>query len=238
VSWIGIRPALYLAAVPGVFAALAITIAAREARGRTDVVKRRVRLHLGDLKNAGIVRPLLPIAAFELGNMATTLLILRATTLLHDGGRTTAAATSLAILIYAGHNLFGAGVAYAGGHWIDRAGPRSAFAAGATLYVAAYALFATPTHAWPILLGAFLLAGAGIGLAETAESALFARLLPEHLRGSGFGVLGGVQAFGDFASSAVVGVLWTTVGPSVAFVYAAAWVGGAAVITLLRPITR
>jgi MFS family permease len=237
VTWIGIRPTLYLAAVPGVLAALAITIAAREARGKGAAVKRRVRLHLTDLTKAGVVRPLLPIAAFELGNMATTLLILRATTLLHHGGRTTAAATSLAVLIYAGHNLFGSGVAYAGGHWIDRAGPRSAFATGAVLYVGAYALFATPTHAWPLLLVAFLLAGAGIGLAETAESTLFAQLLPTHLRGSGFGVLGGVQAFGDFASSAIVGILWTTVSPSIAFAYAAAWVGVAAVIALSRPIT-
>lgn len=236
VRWIGIRPTLYLAAAPGVLAALAITIAAREARGKTEAVKRRVRLHLSDLTKAGIARPLLPIAAFELGNMATTLLILRATTLLHHGGRTTAAATSLAVLIYAGHNLFGSGVAYAGGHWIDRTGPRAPFALGAALYVGAYALFATPTHAWPLLLFAFLLAGAGIGLAETAESTLFAHLLPAHLRGSGFGVLGGVQAFGDFASSAVVGILWTAVNPSVAFLYAAVWVGVGAAIALLRPI--
>jgi MFS family permease len=238
VTWLGIRPTLYLAAVPGVFAALAITIAAREARGRTatGIVKRRAQLHLRDLRDAGIVRPLLPIAAFELGNMASTLLILRATTLLHHGGRTAAAATSLAVLIYAGQNLFGSGVAYAGGHWIDRAGPRLPFALGAALFVAAYVLFATPTHAWPLLLIGFLLAGSGIGLAETAESTLFAGLLPAHLRGSGFGVLGGVQAFGDFASSAIVGILWTTVGASVAFLYAAAWVAVAAAICVVRPL--
>jgi MFS family permease len=240
VAWLGIRPALYLAAVPGVFAALAITIAAREARGRTvtGTPKRRAQLHLRDLRDAGIVRPLLPIAAFELGNMASTLLILRATTLLHHGGRTATAATSLAVLIYAGQNLFGSGVAYAGGHWIDRAGPRLPFALGAALFVAAYALFASPIHAWPLLLLAFLLAGSGIGLAETAESTLFARLLPAHLRGSGFGVLGGVQAFGDFSSSAVVGLLWTVASPSIAFIYAAVFVGVAALIALARPITK
>jgi hypothetical protein len=69
-------------------------------------------------------------AAFELGNMATTLLILRATGLLHTHGRSVAAATSLAVLIYAGHNLFASIVAYVGGHWIDRTGPRFAFAGG------------------------------------------------------------------------------------------------------------
>jgi MFS family permease len=157
--------------------------------------------------------------------MATTLLILRATTLLHHGGRSVAAATSLSVLIFAGHNACGSVTAIGGGHWLDRAGPRAVFASGAAAYVAAYSLFALPLHSPLVLVAAFLLAGAGIGLAETAGSALMGRLLPDHLRGSGFGLLGGVQSLGDFASSAVVGLLWTTVSPTAGFAYAAAWMG-------------
>lgn len=224
VGLIGVRHTIYLSVIPGLFAAVAITIAAREARRRPmAVIRKRVRFELDKLRQAGLARPLIPIAAFELGNVATTLLILRATTLLHHGGRSTTAATSLAVLIYAGHNLFGSGVAFAGGHWLDRAGPRIVFASGAAVYVAAYALFALPLHSWSVLVVAFLLAGSGIGLAETAESALVARMLPDQLRGSGFGLLGGVQSFGDFASSAAVGLLWTAVSPTVGFVYAAGW---------------
>ena len=225
VSWIGIRHTLYLSAVPGLFAAVAITVAAAEARRQRSAgaPKPRARLEVGGLREAGLLRPLVPIAAFELGNVATSLLILRATMLLHHGGRSIAAATSLAVLIYAGHNLFGSFVAYGGGHWLDRSGPRVVFATGALVYVAAYGLFALPLHAWAVLVVAFLLAGSGIGLAETAESALVARLLPDRLRGSGFGLLGGVQSLGDFASSAVVGLLWTAVSPTVGFAYAAAW---------------
>jgi MFS family permease len=158
--------------------------------------------------------------------VATTLLILRATALLRRGDRSEAAATSLAVLIYAGHNLIGSITAYAGGHWLDRAGARAVFAAGAAAYVAAYALFAVPLGL-PMLVLAFLLAGGGIGLAETAESALMARLLPHHLRGSGFGLLGSVQSLGDFASSAAVGLLWVAVSPATGFVYAAAWMAAA-----------
>ena len=224
VGLIGVRHTIYLSVIPGLFAAVAITIAAREARKLPmQAIRSRARLELGKLREAGLIRPLLPIAAFELGNVATTLLILRATTLLHHGGRSATTATSLAVLIYAGHNLFGAGVAAAGGHWLDRAGPRIVFASGAAVYVVAYALFALPLHTWPLLVVAFLLAGSGIGLAETAESALVARLLPDQLRGSGFGLLGGVQSFGDFASSAAVGLLWTAISPTVGFVYAAGW---------------
>lgn len=238
VGWLGIRPTLYLAAIPGLLAALAITIAASEARKRPPTpVPARQRLSLRrTLIPAGVGRPLLPIAAFELGNMATTLLILRATTLMHHGGRSLATATTLAILLYAGHNLAGSGTAYAGGHWIDRRGARTAFVGGAVVYTVSYLLFALTSRGLP-LIAAFLLAGIGVGLTETAESTLFAQLLPPQLRGSGFGVLGGVQAFGDFASSAIVGLLWTTVSPSVAFLYAAGWVAVAALVALLRPLT-
>ena len=110
VGLIGIRHTIYLSVIPGLFAAVAITIAAREARKRPiQAIRRRARLELGKLREPGLIRPLLPIAAFELGNVATTLLILRATTLLHHGGRSATTATSLAVLIYAGHNLFGSG---------------------------------------------------------------------------------------------------------------------------------
>jgi MFS family permease len=238
VAWLGIRPALYLAAVPGVLAAGAIIIAANAARKHHDPVRRRYRLELSGLHEAGLLRPLLPILAFELGNMATTLLIPRATTLLHVGGRSIASATSLAVLIYAGHNLFAALLAYGGGHWIDRRGARAAFGAGACAYIASYALFATGSNGWLVLVLGFVLAGCGIGLAETAESALFAQLLPDRLRGSGFGVLGGVQSLGDFASSAVVGLLWSAVSPAAGFIYAAGWMVIAAATSVLTTRPR
>jgi MFS family permease len=231
VAVLGIRPSIYFAAIPGVFAALAITFAAREARRSGEPVRRRYELGLRRMHEAGLTPALTPVVLFELGNCATTLLILRATMLLTHGGRDVTAATSVAVLIYAAHNLFGAGVAYAGGHWIDRAGPRRVFAAGAVLFALAYAGFAADEHAWPVLLLFFVLAGSGIGLAETAESTLVARLLPDELRGSGFGVLGGIQSLGDFASSGAVGVIWAVVSPTAAFLYAAAWMVAAAAVT-------
>lgn len=222
VRWLGIRPALYLSAVPGLFAAVAITAAAAEARRHRSGTARRARLQLRGLGEVGLVRALVPVAAFELGNTATALLILRATDVFHHG-RPLAAATSLAILVYAGHNLVAAGTAYGGGHWIDRAAPRPVFAAAAAVYVAAYALLAVPLAGAFLVVPGFLLAGAGIGLAETAESTLVAGLLPDHLRGSGFGIMGGVQSIGDFGSTAAVGLLWTAVSPSAGFAYAAGW---------------
>ena len=235
VAAVGIRSSIYFAVIPGMFAALAITAAAHEARQRRVAPGARARLQLGALHEAGLVRALAPVALFELGNVATTLLILRSTDLLHVQGRSLAAATSLAILLYAAHNAVAALVAYAGGHWIDRSGPARAFGAGAAVYLVAYAAFALPIHAWPLLLLAFSLAGSGIGLAETAQSTLVAQRLPDQLRGSGFGVLGAVQSLGDFASTASVGALWTLVSPALGFAYAATWMLFALVAV---PLTR
>lgn len=225
VTLVGVRHAIYFSVVPGLFAAAAITLAAREARRLHAVsgARRRVRLDLGALRRAGMARALVPVAAFEAGNMATTLLILRATQLLHHGARSLTAAAAVAILLYAAHNAVAALASLAGGHWVDRAGPRVVFGGGAGVYVAGYGMFGFAWHSWFPLLAAFALAGAGIGLAETAESALVAPLLPDRLRGSGFGLLGAVQSAGDFASSAAVGLLWAAVSPAAGFVYAAGW---------------
>jgi MFS family permease len=227
VAWLGIRPAMLLAVVPGLFAAVAIVVAAREARRHAEPGRegdrRGRRMDPAALRRAGLGGALRPIVPFELGNVATTLLILRATQLLAGGGRSVQAAASLAILIYAGHNVVAAGASVLGGRRVDRSGPRAVFGAAAGLYVLAYAGFAVGWRSPGLLLVAFALAGAGIGLAETAESALVARLLPDRLRGSGFGVLGGVQSAGDLLASAVVGVLYAAVSPAVGFGYAAGW---------------
>lgn len=223
VGILGIRSVLWLAAVPGVFAAVAIFVATKEVAHSTRHPQQVLRLNLAELRRHALARPLVPVVLFEFGNAATTLLILRTTQLLHTSGRTLVYATSLAIVVYAAHNAFAAVVALVGGHWIDHSGPRVVFALGAGLYVGAYVLFAVGPHEWYWLLLAFSLAGSGIGLAETSESTVVARALPDALRGSGFGLLGGVQALGDVVSTVTVGILYVAFSPLVAFSYAAFW---------------
>jgi MFS family permease len=240
VAVIGVRHAMLLAFIPGLLAAAAITLAAREARATLtqDVGRRTLSFNLRELWHAGLPRALAPAALFELGNVATTLLILRATDLLHTDERSLTAATSLAILLYAAHNGAATVTALAGGQLIDRFNPRLVFAVGAAVYVAAYGGFAWDQHAWPVMLGAFCLAGVGIGFAETAESSTVALHLPDRLRGNGYGVLGLVQSLGDLGASLVVGILWAAVSPTVAFTYAAAWMGASAASSILLPARR
>jgi MFS family permease len=237
VGVLGIRHLMLLAFIPGVLAAAAITVAAREARRTvtTPVGRRTLSFNVRELRDAGLIRVLAPAALFELGNVATTLLILRATGLLHSDGRSLAAATSLAVLLYAAHNGTAMLAALAGGHAVDRFNPRAVFGAGAAVYVVAYALFAWNQHAWPLLLLGFVLAGVGIGCAETAESTMVALSLPDELRGNGYGLLGLVQSMGDLGASLVAGLIWALVSPTAAFGYAAAWMLAAVVaISLTR----
>jgi len=238
IGLVGVRHAILLAVIPGILAAVAITLAAREAR-RTltqPTARRTFSLNLRELRHAGLARALTPAALFELGNVASTLLILRATGLLHTGHRDLTTATGLAILLYAAHNAAATAAALAGGQLADRLNPRLVFGAGAAVYVAGYAVFASNQHAWPVLLAGFLLAGIGIGFAETAESTVVAHALPDHLRGNGFGVLGLVQAVGDLGSTLVAGLLWALVSPTVSFSYAAAWMIAALTTTAaMRP---
>jgi hypothetical protein len=154
VAAVGVRHAILLSVVPGLVAAVAITVAAREARGTAidGHARRTLRLNLHRLRAAGLGRTLTPVLLFELGNLATTLLILRATGLLSTGARTSAAAASAAILLYAAHNAIAAAAALGGGRAADWVGGRAVLGAGASAYVAAYGLFAAGPHGWPALL--------------------------------------------------------------------------------------
>jgi MFS family permease len=95
--------------------------------------------------------------------------------------------------------------------------------AGVAAFALAYAGFAV-AGADVVLLGVlFVLAGVGIGLVETSESAAVASLAPVELRGSAFGLLGAAQSFGNLAASALAGALWTLVSPEAAFAYLTLW---------------
>jgi len=229
ISTIGVRPTLLLAAVPGFGAAALIVVATREAARTAGPSKGRkvMRYNLGELRRAGLASVLVAPTLFELGNIASSLLILRATELLHTDGRSVTAATSLAILLYAAHNLLATGAAVAAGTLIDRRSTRAAMIVGALTYLGGYAMFAAGPSSPLRLLIAFALAGCGIGFAEPAESAAIATLLPDSLRSNGFGLLGVVQGVGALTSSAVVGVLWSTVSATAGFAYAAVWMAAA-----------
>jgi MFS family permease len=93
-----------------------------------------------------------------------------------------------------------------------------------------------PMNLWTLGL-VFLLGGIYVAMEETLEDSLCAELVTQENHGMGFGVLATVNGVGDFLSSAVVGLLWTAWGTSVAFGYSAVLfiLGALLVYTLPTP---
>ena len=222
VSLTGVRTAIVLSVIPGLLAAAAIVYAIRQVRLPTEAERRRLRIQLRPVLRGPLGRVLVAITAFEVGNVAATLLILRATDLLTPahGGDT---ATQLAIGLYVLYNIAATVTSFPAGGLVDRSGPRRVSMLGIAAFLLAYGLFAVPGAATPLLAGAFTLAGIGIGCVETAEHATVAALAPADIRGSAFGVLATVQAIGNVAASTIAGVLYTVASPTAAFAYLAAW---------------
>lgn len=222
VAAVSARTAILLSIVPGLLAAVAIVLAIRHLPRVERHERRPLRLRLRPVLRGRLGALMVGVGAFELGNVAATLLILRATELLTPG-RGLDSATTIALALYAGYNLAATLASIPAGRLGDRRDMVRVLAGGVVLFAAAYAVLATsgPSVA-PILVG-FVLAGVAIGCVETAEHAAVGQLAPESLRGSAFGLLAAVQSAGNLAASAMAGVLWTTVSPEAAFLYAAAW---------------
>jgi MFS family permease len=222
VALVGVRDAILLSFVPGFLAAAAIFVAVKAAPRLKKHERPPLRLRIRPVLRGELGRLLLAVSAFELGNAAATLLILRATDLLTPG-RGHDAAVKVALLLYAGYNLAATLASLPAGRATDRRGGIVVLLVGVIAFLVAYLGFAFTGSALVLLAALFAAAGIGIGFAETAQHAAVASLAPPDLRGSAFGALAAVQSFGNLAASAVAGALWTLVSPRAAFLYLAAW---------------
>ncbi|MFI6685704.1 MFS transporter [Streptomyces sp. NPDC050485] len=225
VAWLGVSWAIGLSVIPGLLAAAAIVYAIRKTPkpNRRDKVPLKIRIRpvlkgdLGKLMGA--------VAAFEAGNVAATLLILRATDLLAPG-HGTKTATTIALGLYTAYNVAATIASVPAGRLSDRLGPRGpvlVLTGGVAAFALAYGLFTIDSAAIVLLAVPFVLAGIGIGAVETAQHSAVAALAPKDLRGSAFGMLATVQSLGNLAASGIAGILWSTISPQAAFWYLTTW---------------
>ncbi len=232
VAAFSVRTAILLSVVPGLLAVVAILYAIRHVARPSVRERMPLRIRIRPVLRGELGRLMIAIGAFELGNVAATLLILRATELLsadhgHEG------AVQIALVLYAGYNLAATLASVPAGRLADRRGAVRVLGGGVACFLAAYVGFAATGDSIALLAVCFALAGVAIGCVETAEHAAVARLAPEDLRGSAFGLLAGVQSFGNVVASSVAGLLWTLVSPAAGLLYAAALM--AVALGCLRP---
>jgi MFS family permease len=225
VSLFSVRTAILVSVIPGLLAAVAIVYAIRQAKLPKVTERKKLRFQVRPVLTGRLGRVMAGFTAFEVGNVAATLLILRATDVL-TSGHGVDAATQIAIALYVVYNIAATITSFPAGGFSDklgRRGPLLVTAAGVAAFLLAYGLFAISGPVIVLLGVAFALAGVGIGCAETAEHAAVAAFAPDELRGSAFGLLATVQAVGNVAASVVAGLLYTVASPPVAFAYLAVW---------------
>lgn len=226
------QTAILLSIIPGLMAVGAILFAIRHTAKPKGHVRQPIRLRIRPVMKDQLGKLLTAIFVFELGNVAATLLILRATDLLLPG-RSLDDATQLAIGLYVLYNVAATCTSVPAGRLADSSSPLRVLAIGFLVFAVAYAVFALIGASLVMLAVAFVLAGIGIGAVETAEHSAVAQLAPDDLRGSSFGALAAMQSLGNVIASSAVGILYVAASPTVAFlVISAAMV--AALLALVR----
>ena len=193
------------------------------------VVKEKVRKPVAHVSFGESLRALPPrfrkflvaVGLFGAGDFAHTLLILLATQkLTPELGA--AKAASIAVGLYVLHNILYATFSMVAGWLADRFNKGRLLALGYFLAaLMAVVVIALPMNVWTLAV-IFILGGIYVAMEETLEDSLCAELVGEEHHGMAFGTLATVNGIGDFASSIVVGLLWTAFGTAAAFSYSAA----------------
>ena len=215
-SRFGYRTIFALTLIPGLLSVLAFASAPETGRARTRVAFRASLKELPPRFRAFLVA----VGIFGLGDFARSLLILRAAQMHSPESMSP---EQFAIGLYVFHNLVHAAAAYGIGLLGVRLGAKRVLAAGYALFgLMAVGFIILPAHpSLPALLTLFFLAGLALSAEEVLEGTVAAELLPDTLRGTGYGVLAAVNGVGDLVASTTVGLLWATVSPAAGFGFAA-----------------
>lgn len=228
----GFNIIFWLAAVPGIVAAVAILTLVTERKHPTSnsaTLAGSLRLLPGEFR-----RYLSGVFIFGCGDFSHTMLIMYAAqSLAPNYGQ---GAGAIAIQLYALHNVLYAVGSYPAGVLADRFGKRGFLIAAYGIAALMNLLLLSAAPSIVALVLVFILAGAGYALQQSLERAIVADITPLEVRSTGFGVLAAANGVGDFISSAIVGLLWTAISPKAAFSYAFVMtiIGAAVTLAALR----
>jgi MFS family permease len=211
VATVGLRPMFLFTLVPGLCAVLCMAFLVRE-RPHTPQPHARLASNVRALP-ADFKKYLVGIGIAGIGDFSNTLLILWATQAWMPRFGP-ARAVHLAMLFYVGYNVVYTASCYVSGLLADRYPKHLVLAIGYALAVVPAMALLLPSDSFAKFGVVFGVSGLYMGVWETLESSTSAMLLPDELRGTGFGVLSTVNGIGDFLSSLLVGALWA-VSPAV-----------------------
>jgi MFS family permease len=232
VATLGPRATFAFTLVPGLIAALLITFLVKE---KPHEPKPRPHLFSGVAELPITFRRfLVGVGIAGLGGFSNTLLILFATQAWTSRFGAARAAT-LAMEFYVGYNVVYTASCSVAGALADRLPKHRVLAFGYALAIVPAIALLMPGDSMGKFAVVFGVAGLYMGFWETVESTSAATYLPEHVRGTGFGVLATVNGVGDLTSSVIVGALWALhPGAAMGFVITTTLLGSV-VIASTRP---
>lgn len=225
VASLGFRRMFLFTLVPGICAALSLALLVRE---RPHQPRPETRLW-GSVRAlpANFKSYLVGIGIAGIGDFSNTLLILWATQAWTPRYGPVEAAR-LAMLFYVGYNAVYTASCYVSGLLADRFPKHWVLAIGYSFALVPSVALLAPGDSFAKFGIVFGVSGLYMGVWETLESSTSASLLPENVRGVGFGLLATVNGVGDFVSSLLVGVLWAvSPGLSMGLVIATSLTGAA-----------
>ena len=170
------------------------------------------------------------VLLFTLGNSSDAFLLLRA--------QAVGVPVSTLPLLWMALHVVKSASSYPAGVLSDRIGRRGLIVGGWCVYALVYLGFGFAYEAWHIW-ALFLVYGLFFGMTESSERALVADFYPDAQRSRAFGSFNFITGIGALPASLLMGWLWTTFGPAVAFGTGAGLALGAAAwfLFMVKPQT-
>lgn len=218
-AYFTMRQVFWLSVIPGLLSIAAFWFLVKEKKVAKPNKKRLFLASLNELPSQ-FKKFLAAVLVFGASDFSHTLLIFYAVSVLSlSMGLVQAAAVGVALYLL--RNVVYALASFPFGALGDRFGRRNVLVAGYVLGVLMFIGFAVTPPSIMAFAILFALAGAYIAAQDALEGALAGEMVERTSRGTAFGALASVNGVGDMLSSVIVGLLWTSVGFTAGFAYAA-----------------
>lgn len=170
---------------------------------------------------------------FGAGNFNKTFIILKAQQML-SGNSSFLLSSGLALLLYSLFNLIRALSEYLMGYLGDYKSKKILLSIFGLAFFSLSCLLLIIVKSsiilWAII---FIISGISTGTVTTLEKAYAADLLPQDVKGTGYGLLQATDGLADLISSILIGSLWTYISSTTGFIFAASLSSLSAILLIL-----